>query len=70
MAWTDNKSNYANWLRLLKYAKSSEIEMKEYGIKPLRYGSYYNQTIHHIWWETPFRRAQRSWKSHRKTQYK
>jgi len=67
--WSKSRGN-KSWLRLLKQAKASKIELREYGVKPLRFNSRYDQTFDGIWWELPDRYMQRSWKKFRKTQYK
>ena len=64
-----HKSNN-NLYRLFKQIKESKFEYLEYGVKPLRPKAYQEQIYDEIWYEHGFRCLQRSWKNHRKTQYK
>lgn len=60
-----------SWVRLLKQIEQANFESKEYGVKPIRFKSYYGTIIDGIWWDTPYRsKPNRSWKSNRKKQYK
>lgn len=70
MSHYKSKSN-RNSVRLMKQVEESEFEYREYGAPKIRYGSY-NWTIYDMeFWDTaPRSNFTRSWKSHRKTQYK
>lgn len=66
--WTRSKQK--GWVRLLKQVEQAEFEWEEYGVERIRFKSYYDTVKEGIWWERPHRTVQRSWKSHRKNQYK
>lgn len=66
--WSKSRNN-KNSLRLLKQVIASELDM-EYNIPRLRHDSYCGCIGPMVWWDLPARWTQRSWKKHRKTQYK
>ena len=66
--WTKSRNN-KNSLRLLKQVIASELD-KEYDVPCLRYKSYIESIWPMVYWDLPARCQQRSWKAHRKTQYK
>lgn len=65
-----HRSNQPNWVRLLKQVEISEEDYHEYGVKRMRHKSYYDTVLDGIYYDRPMRTLQRSWKKHRKHQYK
>lgn len=60
-----------NLLRLFKQKEAAYFEFLEYGVKPIRYKATYYQLYHETWWEHGMRsQYTKSWKRHRKRQYK
>lgn len=70
MSWWRKSRPNKNALRLLKQAVVSEFEFREYSVKRIRFKSYYDTVLPTIGYDLPTRADQRSWKKHRKTQYK
>lgn len=70
--WRNRKSRSNNaWVRLLKQVETSEFEYREYGVKRVRYKSYYGTTLDGTYWDNPYRSyAPRTWKAYRKKQFK
>lgn len=65
-----HRSKQPNWVRLLKQVELSKLEDLEYDVPRLRFKSYYDTVGNGICYDRPYRNIERSWKSHRKTQYK
>ncbi len=65
-----SRSKQPGWVRLFKQVEVSEEDYAEYGVKKIRFKSYYEQISVGICYERPGRWIQKSWKKHRKTQYK
>lgn len=61
-----------NAAKLLKQVEESEFEFRVYGVPKIRYKSYDGTISDLIHWDTPWRSdwRVRSWKKHRKTQFK
>lgn len=64
------RSKQPDWVRLLKQVELSTFEELEYGVSRLRYKSYCDTVRDGVCYDRPDRNIERSWKSHRKTQYK
>ena len=64
------RSKQKSWVRLLKQVNKSEIDFSEHGVKKIRWKSHHDTLIDGIFYDHHSRETQKSWKTHRKTQYK
>jgi hypothetical protein len=64
------RSKQKGWFRLLKQVNESEMEFLEYGVEKIRWESHHDTLIDAIFYDRQPRTIQKSWKTHRKTQYK
>lgn len=55
---------------LIRDIEKTNEECEYFPVKPVRKKSYYMQAHFMCWHDNPCRSYQRSWKRHRKTQYK
>jgi len=67
MQYRNNKTCRA---KLNRQVNQSKYDFKEYGIKPLRFKSYYEQLSGLSCYDGLERNHTRSWKAQHKTQYK
>ena len=67
MQYRNNKTCRA---KLNRQVEQSQHDSREYGVKPLRFKSYYGQLSALSCYDGLDRNYTRSWKAHRKTQYK
>jgi len=65
-----HRSKQDNWVRLLKQVEISEFEERVYKVKRIRPKSYRDTIDDGIFYDRHPRHVERSWKKHRKTQYK
>jgi hypothetical protein len=64
------RSKQKGWVRLLKQIDQSEMEFREYGVKKIRWESHHDTLFDAIHWDGQTRTVEKSWKNHRKNQYK
>jgi hypothetical protein len=64
------RSKQKGWVRLLKQINESEMEFLEYGVEKIRWESHHDTLIDAIFYDRQPRTIQKSWRTHRKTQYK
>jgi len=58
-------------LRLIRQMAMCEFEAAEYGVKKLRFKSYWDQICDELYWDFPYRsNSGRNWKRHRNYQHK